>query len=211
MTEAQFRSAWRKFDETKSFVVATAIVRTAAREAGGLAAHRADAWDLDAARGAPVAQRRAQLAARERKIVAALFIHKSEIDARRLPLATVRGDAAASSAMMRQQVRQLVAQGAVDLGVPKFTKSRIQVDKPLRGERGARRGAHPRVPPDDDNRREFVAADAAEEGAGGVLPRIIRHELRRTGGAKCAARGCGEFGEKVELHRGVIFPQARAA
>ena len=88
------------FHEAEPLVIPPAIVRTAAHEAGGLAAHRTDARDFDAAVDAAVAKIRAEFAARERQIVAALFVVQSEIDARGAPLPAMRGDATATGSMM---------------------------------------------------------------------------------------------------------------
>ena len=65
---------------------------------------------------------RAKFATRERQIVAALFIVQAKVDARGAPLTAMCGDAAASGAMMCEQVREFVPQRPVDFGVAKFAQ-----------------------------------------------------------------------------------------
>jgi len=65
------------------------------------------------------------LAARERKIVRALLVPQSEIDAGAAPFLPMRRDPAASGALMREQVREFVAQRAIDLIVTEFAQARV--------------------------------------------------------------------------------------
>jgi hypothetical protein len=58
--------------------------------------------------------------------MAAPFVSQSEITARQPPLGAVWRDPASSCPMMRQQVRELMAQRAIDLIRPKFPKPWIK-------------------------------------------------------------------------------------
>ena len=66
------------------------------------------------------------MARRERKIMAALFVADSEIMTSGAPFIAVRENAAASGTKLREQMRELMAKGAVDLFRAVFVKSRIQ-------------------------------------------------------------------------------------
>lgn len=63
---------------------------------------------------------RGHLPARQREIVAALFVGQPEVAAGARPLGSVRCDAAASGAVMREEVREFVAERAVHFAVAKF-------------------------------------------------------------------------------------------
>ena len=62
----------------------------------------------------------------QREIVAALFIVQPELLASSAPLASMCGDAASACAMMREKVREFVAQCAVDFIVAKFAEARVE-------------------------------------------------------------------------------------
>lgn len=134
-------------------------MRAAAGEAGGLATNRLHARNFDPATGTSIAVTHFQLAAWQRQIVTACFIRESEFDTSLAPLHSVRCDAAASGAMVREQMSEFVPQGAVNFIVAKFAQPRIQIHKRLGGKGSARRAAHARVPTDCDSGSEFRAAD----------------------------------------------------
>ena len=60
--------------------------------------------------------------------MAARFIGDAEIGAGATPFRTVRRDAAAASALLREQVSQLVAQGAINFRLAEIAQPAIQQD-----------------------------------------------------------------------------------
>lgn len=156
----------RELHEAEFFVVTAAVVGAAAGEARNAAAEGADAADVLLAGGATVKVPGADLAAREGKVVAALFIGEAEVDAGLLPFGAVGRDAAAACAVVRQEVGEFVAEGFVDFGVAEREELRVQCDEllPVVGETGG--GAHAGVPAHADTGGKRLAAEGAQEVAG---------------------------------------------
>jgi len=147
----------------------------------------------------------------QRQIVAALFVGQSEIPAGLLPLGAVRRDAAASDPMMREEVGEFVAQGAVDFVGAKFVEARIQCDQRFSRIGRSRGAAHARIPSNLDAARQIVAGQRSQEIARGFLQRgraVVQSRGGRGRGGPTFHFGrlqrlpdAGrEFSEKVELH-----------
>ena len=124
----------------------------------GTLAQRANAFQFDLACRAAVAMTRRDLAAGQGKGMAAFLVHKAEINARSAPLGSVRCDAPTATPVMSEEVRQLVAKGAVDLCSTEFGKARIQRHQSFPREGIAGCGPHACIPADADLGREFGAA-----------------------------------------------------
>ena len=101
-----------QFLQAKFFGVAPVVVLAAAREARDAAAERAHAPDLHRAPGTAVGVLARDLAARERKIVAARLVVEAKVVARAFPFRAVRCDAAATGAVPGKQMREFVAERA---------------------------------------------------------------------------------------------------
>jgi len=148
-------------DEAETRIVASSVMRAATGETGGLTAHRLHARDLNPATGALIAMTFVQLAAWQRQIVAARFIRESEFDTGLAPLRAVGCDAAATGAMVREQMSEFVAQRAFNFIITKFAQPWIQVHQRLGRKGSARRAAHACVPTNGNAGREFRASDFA--------------------------------------------------
>lgn len=148
-------------------------------KAGDAAAYRADTWNLESTGGTAVEVAAGYLAAGEREIVAPGFIVQAEVAAGVPPLGAVGLDAP-PGAGSGDEVGELVAQGAVDLGFAEGADAGIEGDAGVAvvGEAGG--GAHAGVPEDFDGIRENVAADGMEEVAGALEP-VDGGEGRRYG------------------------------
>ena len=147
----------------------------------------------------------------QRQIVAALFVGQPEIPAGLLPLGAVRGDAAPSDPMVREQMGEFVAQGAVNFVGAKFVEARVERDQRFSGVGRARGAAHARIPSDLDAACQVVARQRSQEIARGFLKRdraVVRSRGGRGRGGPAFHFGrlqrlpdAGrEFSEKVELH-----------
>jgi hypothetical protein len=71
------------------------------------------------------------LPARQRQGVTALFVVESKIRASLLPFAPMGGNAASPGAMMREQMREFVFQGLLNLGKTELLESRVKLDQHL--------------------------------------------------------------------------------
>ena len=120
------------FGEAEFVGVAPAIVTAAAGEAGGFSAQWAHAAQFHGAVRAAVEMAGADLPTREREVVAALFIREAEVAAGLLPLASVGCNAAASGAVMREQVGEFVPQRAVDFSVAEIAETGVEIDEILK-------------------------------------------------------------------------------
>jgi len=147
----------------------------------------------------------------QREIVAALFVGQSEIPAGLLPLGAVRRDAAPSDPMVREEVGEFVAQGAVNFVGAKFVEARVERDQRFSRVGRARGAAHARIPSDRHPTCQIVAGQRSQEIARGFLKRdraIVRSRGGRGRGGPAFNFGrlqrlpdAGrEFSEKVELH-----------
>ncbi len=110
----------------KAPVEAAAVEVAAAGEAGGGAPERAGAGKL-----APAMRAEVKIAARppgggEGKIVTALFIRDPEIGAGAAPFHSMRRESPAPGAGLREEMRQFVAQSAIDLRFAMRAKTAIE-------------------------------------------------------------------------------------
>lgn len=78
--------------------------------------------------------------------MAARFTGDSEVPARRTPFATVRGYTSPAGAELREQMRQLVTQRAIDLCLAEFVQARIQRDQLMPVIRATRCAAQSAAP-----------------------------------------------------------------
>ena len=85
---------------------------------------------------------------REREIVAARFACDSKIGAGATPFGAVWGDSPAAGAKLRDEMRQLMAQGAIDLCLAKGAKTAIEQNTRAAVFRAPGGGAKPRRPSD---------------------------------------------------------------
>ncbi|MDB6152543.1 MAG: hypothetical protein JWL90_996 [Chthoniobacteraceae bacterium] len=100
------------------------------------------------------------------KIMAPFFVHEAKIDARGFPFRSMCCDAAASVAMVRDEMRQLVAQRSVNFLHPKRNQLRIKHDQCLARKRHPRRAAHPRIPLQPHMGRQIGAPGFAQQVRG---------------------------------------------
>jgi hypothetical protein len=82
----------------------------------------------------------------KREIVTTLFIADSKIAAGHAPFRTVRQDAAAPGAILREQMRQLVPERAIDFRRVVFAQARIQRNEFLSKDCPARATSQARIP-----------------------------------------------------------------
>ena len=139
-------------------------------------------------------------AARQREHVAALLIVQPERRAGASPFHAMRRNAALPGAIIREQMRKLVAQGALDFLRSKLAQTRVQGDRRFRGERGAGGAAHARIPTRCHSLREHRSARREQELAGALRERgiFIGHGTPRHGPlGSCAAEE--ERAEEIEL------------
>ncbi len=183
----------------------------AAGEAGGFAAEGADAFQFLRAGEAAVEMAGLHLAAGQREGVAALFIVQAEVAAGLLPFGAVRGDAAASGAEVREEMRELVAQRAIHFVGTEIAEARIEGDERLAGERGAGGAAHARVPADADAFGKSGAMMGEKELAGALF------ESGGAIGSGCRLWRCEpgtwseEIGKEIELAAKIHFMRVRRA
>jgi hypothetical protein len=120
---------------------------------------------------------------RKRQGMTARFIGDAEIMAGLPPFRAMGRHATAAGAELREQMRELMAQGALDLGGVVFAQARIQRDK-VAAEISAARGAEkPRIPLYPDLAREIGGLESAQNFAclrfeGGIAS---EHDERRPG------------------------------
>ena len=95
-------------------------------------------------------------AALERQGVKGLLARDSEIHASRLPLRSVRIDPASAAAFVSDEVRELVLERAPEFLRLAVLELRVELDRPVRPPRAARRRLHPRVPSHADLAGELV-------------------------------------------------------
>jgi len=91
-----------------------------------------------AAAGTAIAVRARDFTARQREIVAAPFVFQAQVGTRATPLIAVRWNAAPTHPMLRDEMRELMQEGALHLGFAKLQQARVQLDQCLRriGEAG---------------------------------------------------------------------------
>ncbi len=180
----------------------------AASEARRFSLQRTDATDFDSAARTAVMVSAFDLTTGQGKIVATLLARDAEVRAGLLPFRTVRRNAAASGAMMCEQMRQLVQQRALNVGGRKIDEMRIQRHERLRREGHPSCAAHSRIPPDFNARSERSALQLPQHRArtclevGRLASRLGLRRSAAPGRRRGERRGNagGKFGEKIELH-----------
>jgi hypothetical protein len=105
----------------------------------------------------------------KRKIVATLFIGDSKVATGHPPFRAVRQDAAASGPILREQMRQLVPQRAIDFRRAVFAQARIQRNAFLSKNCPARATSQARIPFHAHQRGNWLRAGRTEQFAGGRL------------------------------------------
>jgi hypothetical protein len=95
---------------------------------------------------------------RERKIVAARFACDSKVGAGATPFGAMWRDSAATGARLRDEMRQLMAQGAIDLCLAKGAKTAIEQNTRAAVFRAPGGGAKPRRPFDAYSPRQCSRA-----------------------------------------------------
>lgn len=141
------------------------IVRPAARKAGNGSSGPADARKfLFAIRTTINVARRINFR-RERQIVISRFVSDSQIATRLTPFRAVRRDASSTDTELREQMRQLVSQRALDLIVAVIAQHQIQRNQFFAIIRAPRRGSHSRIPLDSNLARQLRGAEFAQQFA----------------------------------------------
>jgi len=183
-------------------------MNAAAFQAGHPAAEWPHAVVLAAAMRATITVANALARARQREVVAALFIGEPEFAAGAAPLGAVRLDAAAAGAEMSDEMRKLMAQGFVHFLDAELEQLRIHAHEAAGVMGLAGGGAQPGMPADLYLRGEFVAADPAQQCARGFL------EVGEFGGAGNGLRRGDAFekGDEIKLagvHAGCSSSRAK--
>ena len=174
----------------ESLIELAAIVAATAREAGDAAANLAGARELARALRTSVKERPRARLPREGKCVAPRFIADAEIVAGLPPFGSMRRDATATAtSCMCDEMRQLVAERAVDLSFAVLAEQRIKGDDVASEIGAAGGGAETRVP------------DYLNE----------RHELNGSDIAQHLARLCLEVRITACRRRRIILPEGRLA
>ena len=93
----------------------------------------------------------------------ARFPGNAEITAGLAPFRPVRGEAAPSGTPVRDEMRELVPQGAIDLSLAKFTQTRIQRYDLVTKMRAPGCAAQPRSPFHADKGNECLSAQSRKE------------------------------------------------
>jgi hypothetical protein len=124
-----------------------------------MSTERLHALQLAAAAGAFVEVTRWDATARQRQIMRPRFTRKAEIRARLPPFLSVRVDPLAAHSILREQMREFMAERAIDFTRAKFHEPRIQGDQIPPRKRHARRVAQSGVPADHRSFRERGCAN----------------------------------------------------
>jgi hypothetical protein len=127
--------------EFEASVIATAIEGPAAVEAGGGVPQWTRAREIALTMGTGVEITAPQTAKRERQIVTARFAANPQIDAGSPPFDPVRRNAPATGAKLREQVRQLMAEGPVNLRLAVSAETAVEQNAGCTGFRAAGGGA----------------------------------------------------------------------
>jgi hypothetical protein len=148
-------------DKPKAFVVFSFVVPATALETSDATLHCMNTCEHRAAFAAGIEVSTLEADALQWKIVAPRLVWDAEITAGLAPLNAVRGDFAASGAMLCNEMRKLVAQGSLNLGWRDFDKLRIERDRLGPPACEAHRRSKPRVP--FDGHLEAIAARPAQK------------------------------------------------
>ena len=153
----------KRFPQTKPRIEATAIVSTATSQTGGGTPQRPGARDFTRAICAAIKIRPAAAVNWKGKGMATCFALDAEIGAGPFPFRAVRSDSAASGARVREQMRQLMAEGTINLRCPVGGEARIEQDSRGQHFGATSRAAQARRPLDRDSARERVGPQFAQQ------------------------------------------------
>jgi hypothetical protein len=159
--------------ELEAAVIATAIEGPATGEAGGGTPQWAGAWKVALATGAGVEVTAPLAPKRERQIVTTRFVANSQIDTGPPPLHPMRRDAAAAGAKLREQVRQLMAEGPVNLSLAVSAETAVEQNAGGTGFGAAGGGAKTSRPFNANLRGQSDRAMLEEKVAGQGFERRI--------------------------------------
>jgi hypothetical protein len=152
---------------------------TAAIETGDGAFERPDAGKILAASGTTIKEPAGALLDREREGMAARFIGDAQVAAGLSPSGAVWGNTQPAGAELGEQMGQLMAQGAINLGRVVLAQARIQRDQVAPGIGPARRAEESCVPFDMDFAGELVGAEGREDFTGGCFQSRVASENHR--------------------------------
>jgi hypothetical protein len=159
--------------ELEAAVIATAIEGPATGQAGGGTPQWAGAWKVALAPGASVEITAPLAPKREGQIVTARFAANPQIDAGPPPFHPMGRNATAAGAKLREQVRQLMAEGSVNLSLAVSTKTAVEENPSSTVLRAAGGGAKTRRPFNPNLRGQSGRALLEEEVAGRGFERRI--------------------------------------
>lgn len=143
-----------------------ARIFSATLETGDDATNAARAGEIAPAPRAAIKIGPRQLPRWKRKLVAGAFAGDLEVMTGAAPFSAVRKNATPASAMLRQQMRQLVAQGAIDFFGAEILQYGVHRDEGASQFRATYRGAHAGIPFDAQSRSKFPCAELGQEGNG---------------------------------------------
>lgn len=118
----------------------------AAVQTGNRAADSADAREIFPAFRTTIEEPPRSRMRRKRQGVTARFISQTEIAAGLAPFGTVRRNATALRARMRDEMRKLMTQGAIDFSTAVLAEARIQRNELIPKVRAPGCAAKPRIP-----------------------------------------------------------------
>jgi hypothetical protein len=152
--------------EFEASVIPTAIEGPAAGEAGGGAPQWTRAREIALTMGAGVEITTSLTAKREGQIVTTRFAANPQIDAGPPPFDPVRREAPATGAKLRKQVRQLMAEGPVNLSLAVSAEAAVEKNAVAPTPRAAGGGAKTGRPFTADLRGQSGRAVLEEKVAG---------------------------------------------
>ena len=159
--------------ELEAAVIATAIEGSATGEAGGGAPQWAGPWKVALAMGAGVKVTAPLAPKREGQIVTARFAGNPQIGAGPPPFHPVGRDATAAGAKLREQMRQLMAEGPINLSLAVSAETAVEQNARGTAFRAAGGGAKTSRPFNTNLRGQSGCALLEEEVAGRGFERRI--------------------------------------
>lgn len=154
----------------------SAVKFSAAIQARHRAFDPADARKFLPAAGATIEKSPGPRANRKGQRMAARFLRDTEITACPAPLRAVRRDSPRTSAELREQMRELMAQGAIDLGSIVFPEPRVERDQVATRIGAAGRAEQASVPFHVDFPRELLGIERLQDFARLCLERRVTSE-----------------------------------
>ncbi len=171
--ESQFEAA----------IVASTVKGAAAGETGRGATERSGARIIAPTMRAGIEEAALQATNREREIVAARFAFDSKVGAGPAPFGAVWGDSPAAGARLRDEMRQFMAQGAIDLRLAKGAKTAVEQNTRAAVIRATGGGTNPCRPFDADQPGDRGRAVLEQQGARNRFQRrITSRRFFRNGG-----------------------------